>query len=155
MLVLSACSSEPRLLESVPVWPSYDVLHQRLEQGGDTTFVLNFWATTCPPCREEMPLLESFSRQQTQQPRKVLLVSLDRPQDAQTRVLKYAREAKLISELALLADPQRNVWTAKIDTSWYGALPATLVVRKNKRSFQFGAFEKMADLEKMVAEVEE
>lgn len=31
-------------------------------QSGKVT-VLNFWATWCPPCREEMPELENFARQ--------------------------------------------------------------------------------------------
>lgn len=152
---LVACSPPQQTLLSVPVWTSYEQLQQRLQQGGDTTFVINFWATTCPPCREEMPLLEALQSQTDKRQRKVLLLSLDRPQDAATRVLKYAQEAGLRSELALLADPHRNVWTAKVDSSWYGALPATWVVRGSQQSFRFGAFEKMADLEKMVAEVEE
>jgi cytochrome c biogenesis protein CcmG/thiol:disulfide interchange protein DsbE len=30
---------------------------------GGQPLVLNFWATWCPPCRQEMPELEKFSRQ--------------------------------------------------------------------------------------------
>lgn len=139
--------------DTIPVLATFDQLAQRLEEGGDTTFVVNFWATTCPPCRKEMPLLEAFNAEKGETPHKVLLVSLDRLADVETRVRDYVQSAGLKSEVFLLADPQWNVWTGKVDTSWYGALPATWVVRADARAFQFGAFESVEDIKSLAQKV--
>lgn len=139
--------------DSIPVLATFDELEQRLKSGGDTTFVVNFWATTCPPCRKEMPLLEAFNAEKGETPHKVLLVSLDRLADVETRVRDYVQSAGLKSEVFLLADPQWNVWTGKVDTSWYGALPATWVVRADAKAFQFGAFERIEDIKSLAQKV--
>jgi thiol-disulfide isomerase/thioredoxin len=39
--------------------------------------MLNFWATWCPPCVEEMPLLDTFYRQQKDQGWQVLGLAVD------------------------------------------------------------------------------
>lgn len=41
--------------------------------------VLNFWATWCPPCVEEMPLLESFFRQNSGKNLQVVGLAIDQP----------------------------------------------------------------------------
>ena len=41
--------------------------------------LLNFWATWCPPCVEEMPLLDSFFRQQGAKGLQVLGLAIDQP----------------------------------------------------------------------------
>lgn len=38
---------------------------------------LNFWATWCPPCREEMPSMERLYRSMEGKPFKILAVSVD------------------------------------------------------------------------------
>ncbi len=42
--------------------------------------VLNFWATWCPPCIEEMPALEDFHLTQGEQGTRVIGVALDEPE---------------------------------------------------------------------------
>ena len=37
-----------------------------LKLEGDKTYVVNFWATWCPPCVEEMPMLSEFQSQHAQ-----------------------------------------------------------------------------------------
>jgi len=44
--------------------------------------VINFWATWCPPCRHEMPALDTFYRKYHSQGLEVIGVSIDRPRDA-------------------------------------------------------------------------
>jgi thiol-disulfide isomerase/thioredoxin len=39
--------------------------------------VVNFWATWCPPCIEEMPLLDSFAQQQHSKSWQVIGLALD------------------------------------------------------------------------------
>jgi thiol-disulfide isomerase/thioredoxin len=41
--------------------------------------VLNFWATWCPPCVEEMPLLESFFKQNAGKSIQVVGLAIDQP----------------------------------------------------------------------------
>ena len=41
--------------------------------------VLNFWATWCPPCVEEMPLLDAFFRQNSVNGWQVIGLAIDQP----------------------------------------------------------------------------
>ncbi len=41
--------------------------------------LLNFWATWCPPCVEELPLLDAFYRQNSASGWKVLGLAIDQP----------------------------------------------------------------------------
>jgi thiol-disulfide isomerase/thioredoxin len=41
--------------------------------------VLNFWATWCPPCVEELPMLNAFYRQQASNGWQVLGLAIDQP----------------------------------------------------------------------------
>lgn len=41
--------------------------------------LLNFWATWCPPCVEEMPLLDAFAREQAARGWQVVGLAIDQP----------------------------------------------------------------------------
>jgi thiol-disulfide isomerase/thioredoxin len=41
--------------------------------------LLNFWATWCPPCVEEMPLLDAFFRQDPVRRRQIVGLAIDQP----------------------------------------------------------------------------
>jgi cytochrome c biogenesis protein CcmG, thiol:disulfide interchange protein DsbE len=43
--------------------------------------IVNFWATWCPPCREEMPALDAFYRRYHGNGLELIGVSADRPHD--------------------------------------------------------------------------
>lgn len=85
---------------------------------GKTVF-LNFWATWCEPCREEMPAMEKLYQEHKNQNFIVLAVNVkDRKQEA----LAFARELKLTYPIAF--DPNAEVATL------YGAwgLPTTYLI---------------------------
>jgi len=46
--------------------------------------VINFWATWCPPCVEEMPLLDGFYRQQAPKGWQVIGLAIDQPSAVRT-----------------------------------------------------------------------
>ena len=45
----------------------------------DSVLVINFWATFCKPCKEEIPYFETIVNKYKDQKVKLLLVSLDLP----------------------------------------------------------------------------
>lgn len=44
--------------------------------------IINFWATWCAPCREEMPALEAYYQKYKAKGLRVLAISMDDPADA-------------------------------------------------------------------------
>jgi len=57
--------------------PTGEVL--RLANFKGKPLVLNFWATWCAPCVEEMPLIDAFYRQNSQKSWQVLGLAIDQP----------------------------------------------------------------------------
>lgn len=58
---------------------------------GGKLLVLNFWATWCPPCVEEVPSLERFHRTLSRKGVVVLGISVDKDQAAYKRFLDQTR----------------------------------------------------------------
>ena len=81
--------------------------------------LLNFWATWCEPCLEEMPALERLSRAYRERGLVVLALSVDREGPAVVRT--FLRRHGLSFQVAL--DPQQAV--ARQYRVW--GLPATII----------------------------
>lgn len=114
-------------------------LEERLLRGGDTTFVVNFWATWCGPCVKELPYFEALDTARA----KVLLVSLDFEDILESKVIPFVRQKQLRSEVMLLNEDDPNVWIPRISPQWSGAIPVTLFVNtgRGQRIFFEGSFE--------------
>jgi thiol-disulfide isomerase/thioredoxin len=50
--------------------------------------LLNFWATWCPPCVEEMPLLDTFFRENAARQWQVVGLAIDQPSKVRTYLQK-------------------------------------------------------------------
>ena len=50
--------------------------------------LVNFWATWCEPCRDEMPSIQKLRDKLASQPFAVLAVNLDEPESRITAFLK-------------------------------------------------------------------
>jgi len=62
--------------------PALDGSRRTLPIPGHVTLI-NYWATWCGPCREEMPLLDAFARDQGMAGVQVVGIALDDPEPAQ------------------------------------------------------------------------
>lgn len=104
----------------------------------DTLYVVNFWATWCRPCVEEMPHFMAVNgKYKGNKKYKMILVSLDDAEKANGTVKNFAKRLKLDVDHYLLDDVKKmNEWIPCVDKSWTGSIPATLFI-KNGKSLQF------------------
>lgn len=125
--------------KTIPVY-DFEGVEPFLQKENDTLYIVNFWATWCKPCVKELPYFESIGEDFADQKVKVLLVSLDFPEKLESNVLPFIEKHQLKSQVILLDDVDSNTWIPKVDESWSGAIPATLIYSRNKRKFYEGSF---------------
>ena len=118
----------------------YSGLEYYLKQKNDTTYVVNFWATWCVPCVEELPHFEKINAKYKENKIKVILVSLDMAKMVETKLLPFINQKQLKSQVLLLRDPDADSWIPKVDSTWSGAIPATLIYNKDMRKFYERSF---------------
>lgn len=114
--------------------------------------VINFWATWCGPCVKELPMFEQVNTNNTNI--KVTLVSLDFA-DKLDKVDAFIARKNMKSEVLLLDDIDYNSWIDKVEKSWEGAIPATLIFNPATGKRVFTQHElKEGELEKLIESVQ-
>ncbi|MBF6608126.1 MAG: TlpA family protein disulfide reductase, partial [Flavobacterium sp.] len=130
---------------------SYDFngLEPLFHRADDTLYVINFWATWCEPCIEELPHFERLHAEKGSQNLKVILISMDMTKQIESRLLPYIEKHNLKAEVVHLSDPDADAWINKVDSSWSGAIPATVIYRNSERKF----YEKSFTYEELLTEI--
>uniref|UniRef100_UPI00404939B1 TlpA family protein disulfide reductase n=1 Tax=Gelidibacter sp. TaxID=2018083 RepID=UPI00404939B1 len=105
----------------------------------DKVYVVNFWATWCAPCIKELPYFEQLNKNYENE-LDVILISLDFPKNYDSKLKPFIQKHQLQSKVMVLNDPDANTWIPKVDESWSGAIPATLIFNKDNRQFYEQAF---------------
>lgn len=161
LILLSSCKNEPEVKEVTQIQEldaaevtlevyDFEGLQEFLSTSDDKTYVVNFWATWCAPCVKELPYFEKLNKDYSGDV-EVLLVSLDFPSKYDTRLKPYIKNNKLRSKVVALNDTDSNAWIPKVDESWTGAIPATIIFNKNKRKF----YEKSFNYDELETEVKQ
>ncbi|UPZ14961.1 TlpA disulfide reductase family protein [Flavobacterium humidisoli] len=110
-------------------------LNERIKNGKDSTYVVNFWATWCAPCIKELPHFEKLGAEHKSEKLAVLLVSLDFKSKLQSNVVPFVKRKNLKNEVFLLNESDPQEFIDRIDPSWSGSIPATLFIKNDKRKF--------------------
>jgi thiol-disulfide isomerase/thioredoxin len=153
VLSLTAFILCSRSTSSAQVYSLYDNIQQlesRILQAGNATLVINFWATWCKPCVEELPCFDELKAQYPGEDVQIILVSLDFKSQLEKKFIPFLRAHKLQSEVVLLADQDVNTWIPRIYEDWDGAIPATVVFRGDKRKFSLGKFSSLEELDAFI-----
>jgi peroxiredoxin len=98
-----------------------------LSDFGGKVLVLNFWATWCPPCIQEMPSLDQFAKQFRDSGVVVVGVSVDEDEAAYRRFLKQAGVS-----FAMGRDPESAI-SDRFGTYRY---PETYVINRDGKVLQ-------------------
>lgn len=118
----------------------YDGLEPYLTQYDNKVHVINFWATWCAPCIKELPYFEKVNEAYKDQGLEMLLVSLDFPRQYQSKLVPFMEKKNLKPKVIALDDVNQNRWIPAIDSTWSGAIPATIIYKNDQRKFYEQSF---------------
>ena len=134
--LFSVCAALPASAQDIKVI-KYKELAQLRQLPHDTLYVVNFWATWCKPCIQEMPYFEAATEQYKNQPVRVILVSMDDVEDLDKRVKPFVKKRSLKSTLLLLDERDINPWVDKFEPKWSGAIPLTILFNNHRKQYFF------------------
>jgi len=131
----------------------FDALEHLMTRDSEKIEVINFWATWCKPCIKELPY---FQQLQNDMPEKVnvTLVSLDFADVLENKVIPFVEKRQLTTQVLLLDEIDYNSWIDKVDPSWSGAIPATLIINHQTGQRKFIERElEPGELEQLIEEL--
>ncbi|WP_244745093.1 TlpA family protein disulfide reductase [Maribacter dokdonensis] len=134
-------------INDIPVY-NFESLEPLLYTDSNKIHIVNFWAMWCAPCIKELPILKELEKNNPNV--EITLVSLDFPEDIETRLKPFLERKGITSKVVLLDDPDQNSWINKIDPNWSGAIPFTIIFNNENRTFHERAFNNIKDLENEV-----
>lgn len=109
-------------------------LSHYLNSKNDTVYVINFWATWCVPCIQELPDFEKTISHFKEKKVKWVLVSLNAVKDS-SLVTKFLEKRNYNAENLLFDGGSPNEWIPKISSTWSGSIPATIIRNSRKSVF--------------------
>lgn len=113
--------------QNIPSWKITDVVNY-YSQKTDSIYVINFWATWCRPCVEELPYLQSVSKKYADKKVTLLLVSLDFASFYPDKILSFAKKQNITADIAWLNETDADYFCNQVDKKWSGSIPATIIV---------------------------
>lgn len=97
--------------------------------------LVNFWATWCPPCREEFPDLVRINNYYKTRGLDFVVVSLDDVEELNKGVPQFLRQMRATMPAYLLNATDQEAAINAVDVKWSGTLPATFLFGSDGKIF--------------------
>jgi thiol-disulfide isomerase/thioredoxin len=119
-------------------WPEMQTM---LADSTDSLTVINFWATWCKPCVQELPYFEKARAAFAGKPVRFRYISLDFASDFKSRLLPFISRKMPGAHVYLLDETDYNAWIDKVEPTWGGSIPITLFLNNPKKIRKFAPSE--------------
>lgn len=111
--------------QDIPRW-KISQLESYIQNAKQPT-IINFWATFCKPCIEEIPYFQKLVKKYESSNVQLLLVSLDLP-EGYKKIKPFAKKRKIIAPIVFLDETNADLFCPIVDKTWSGAIPASLFI---------------------------
>lgn len=118
---------------NIPKWKMEDL--QQLIDSAQQPTIINFWASFCQPCLEEMPNFQKAANKYKNNGLRLVFVSLDLPEAYPKKINLVISKLKINSEVVFLDETNADAYVPFINKTWSGSIPATLFI-DNKRVYK-------------------
>ena len=125
LLILAFTSVFSAGAQTIPSWKVTRL--QDYIAKSDSILVINFWATFCKPCNEEIPYFQTTVDNYKDQKVKLLLVSLDIKEDY-PKIKAFAAKNNYTDQIVWLNETNADYFCPKVDKKWMGGIPSTLII---------------------------
>lgn len=124
-----------RAQPNIKSYTAEQLLHRASSK--DTVYVINFWATWCMPCVHELPEFDELQSKYAGKHVQILMASLDFKESYPYKLAEFIRKRKLTPEVVWFNETDANTFIPKIDSSWLGSIPSTLILNRATGFRQF------------------
>lgn len=97
--------------------------------------LVNFWATWCIPCIEEIPYFQEEVNKHRSDSLTLLLVSLDFKKQYPDGLSSFIKKRKFTAPVLWLNETNADYFCPKVDEKWSGSIPASLFIN-NKTGYR-------------------
>ena len=133
LLFVFAFSLTSANAQEIKKWELQDL--EAAIKNSDKPTIINFWATFCKPCIEELPYFQETAKKYDSAGVQLILVSLDLPQAYPKKISAFAAKNKIKAPIVFLDETNADLFCPRVDPSWSGAIPASLFVN-NKTGYK-------------------
>ncbi|MET0635150.1 MAG: TlpA disulfide reductase family protein [Chitinophagaceae bacterium] len=101
---------------------------EQLIRDSNHPLIVNFWATWCMPCIEEIPYFQKAVLANKKDSLELILVSLDMKDDYPSVIENFIIRRNITNRVLWLDESDADYFCPRIDPRWSGSIPATLMV---------------------------
>lgn len=130
-LLITACVVMPAAARDRLTPVDAETLRAELEQRRGTIVLVNFWATWCRPCLEEIPILQRLHEAYRDAGFTLVAVSLDQPDSADALVRPFMEKWFPGFDSYLSLEREMDDIVSSVDPAWNEILPTSYLLDRN------------------------